>query len=226
MDERSHLKSNVKTKQDIKTEQEFATEQEKFWAGEFGESYQQRNEGEGWIAANTAFFSKIFSCCGPVRSVTELGPNIGLNLMAIRSLLPSVELTGVEISESACEQLRKNAPGVNVVNSSILEWEPKTEADLVFTKGVLIHINPDELPSIYELMYRASKRYLLVAEYYNPTPQMIPYRGHDNRLFKRDFAGEILDQFPDVRLRDYGFAWRRDPNFPQDDLTWFLLEKV
>jgi spore coat polysaccharide biosynthesis protein SpsF len=24
---------------------------------------------------------------------------------------------------------------------------------------------------------------------------------------------------------DYGFAYRRDPNFPQDDITWFLLEK-
>ena len=65
----------------------------------------------------------------------------------------------------------------------------------------------------------------MVAEYYNPTPQMIPYRGHDDRLFKRDFAGEILDSFPDLSVRDYGFAWRRDPNFPQDDLTWFLLEK-
>jgi spore coat polysaccharide biosynthesis protein SpsF len=26
-------------------------------------------------------------------------------------------------------------------------------------------------------------------------------------------------------LVDYGFAYHRDPNFPQDDITWFLLEK-
>jgi len=27
-----------------------------------------------------------------------------------------------------------------------------------------------------------------VAEYYNPSPVAIPYRGHTDRLFKRDFA--------------------------------------
>ena len=27
------------------------------------------------------------------------------------------------------------------------------------------------------------------------------------------------------RLVDYGFAYRHDPNFPQDDITWFLMEK-
>ena len=24
---------------------------------------------------------------------------------------------------------------------------------------------------------------------------------------------------------DYGFAYKRDPKFPQDDITWFLMEK-
>ncbi|NDB35890.1 MAG: pseudaminic acid biosynthesis-associated methylase, partial [Flavobacteriia bacterium] len=42
---------------------------------------------------------------------------------------------------------------------------------------------------------------------------------------KRDFAGELLDTFPDLRLVDYGFAYKRDTSFPQDDITWFLLEK-
>jgi len=28
-----------------------------------------------------------------------------------------------------------------------------------------------------------------------------------------------------MRLIDYGFAYRHDPNFPQDDITWFLLER-
>jgi spore coat polysaccharide biosynthesis protein SpsF len=27
-------------------------------------------------------------------------------------------------------------------------------------------------------------------------------------------------------LVDYGFAYHRDPAFPQDDITWFLLEKT
>ena len=74
-------------------------------------------------------------------------------------------------------------------------------------------------------MYDWSNRFILIAEYYNPTPMAISYRGNDDRLFKRDFAGEFLDLFPDVVLRDCGFAYHRG-TFPQDDITWFLLEKV
>jgi pseudaminic acid biosynthesis-associated methylase len=97
---------------------------------------------------------------------------------------------------------------------------------LVLTKGVLIHINPDVLPKVYDKLVASSGRYLLVAEYYNPSPVAITYRGHFDRLFKRDFAGEILDSHPQMKLIDYGFAYHRDPSFPQDDLTWFLMEKM
>ena len=65
----------------------------------------------------------------------------------------------------------------------------------------------------------------MVAEYYNRSPVAIPYRGHEDRLFKRDFAGEMLDRFSDLTLIDYGFAYHRDPAFPQDDISWFLMEK-
>jgi pseudaminic acid biosynthesis-associated methylase len=90
---------------------------------------------------------------------------------------------------------------------------------------VLIHINPEMLALTYRKLHEASSRWILVCEYYNPSPMAIPYRGHADRLFKRDFAGEMLDMFPDLRLADYGFAYRRDPAFPQDDITWFLMEK-
>ncbi|MGE5403941.1 MAG: pseudaminic acid biosynthesis-associated methylase, partial [Candidatus Saccharibacteria bacterium] len=66
---------------------------------------------------------------------------------------------------------------------------------------------------------------IIVAEYYNPTPVEIQYRGHANKLFKRDFAGEMMDKYTDLKLVKYGFAYHRDPNFPQDDITWMLLEK-
>ena len=53
----------------------------------------------------------------------------------------------------------------------------------------------------------------------------VTYRGEKNKLFKRDFAGELMDQYPDLKLIGYGFKYKRDNNFPQDDMTWFLLEK-
>ena len=67
---------------------------------------------------------------------------------------------------------------------------------------------------------------LCIVEYYNPTPVSVAYRGHGDKLFKRDFAGEILDRFKDVSLVDYGFSYHRDNVFPSGDYNWFLLEKV
>jgi pseudaminic acid biosynthesis-associated methylase len=75
------------------------------------------------------------------------------------------------------------------------------------------------------VLYAASRRYVLVCEYYNPVPVEVAYRGHAERLFKRDFAGEIMTLFPDLSLLDYGFVYHRDPVFPADDFNWFLMEK-
>ncbi|HAC68697.1 MAG TPA: pseudaminic acid biosynthesis-associated methylase, partial [Pseudomonas sp.] len=108
---------------------------------------------------------------------------------------------------------------------SLFDYSVTAAFDLAFTKGVLIHLPPDLLPAAYDKLYQASKRFILVAEYYNPTPVEVSYRGHAERLFKRDFAGELLDRHADLRLLDYGFAYHRDPLFPADDISWFLLEK-
>lgn len=124
----------------------------------------------------------------------------------------------------AVEVLRRQ-DDVKVYAQSILEFEPDAARDLALIKGVLIHIDPASLPAVYDRLYASTKRYLCVAEYYNPSPVEVPYRGNKDRLFKRDFAGELLDRFPDLSLLDYGFCYRRDPNYQQDDITWFLLEK-
>jgi pseudaminic acid biosynthesis-associated methylase len=203
----------------------YTTEQEAFWQGDFGNDYTDRNRGVRWVAANSAFFSKVLDRTRGVHSVLELGSNIGLNLMSLRQLLPEAKLSAVEINEKAAAELKSNLPDVDLHLASILDFQPSATWDLVFTKGVLIHINPQQLPVVYELMHRSASRYILVSEYYNPKPTEVTYRGHTGKLFKRDFAGEMLEQFSDLALVDYGFVYHRDPNFPQDDMTWFLMEK-
>ncbi len=203
---------------------QYKTEQERFWAGEFGDNYVERNKGEQLVAGNLALFSKILVRTERVRSAIEFGANIGLNLLALRQLLPEADLSAIEINQKAVEALRRHE-GLNVYPQSILDFAVDRKRDLVLIKGVLIHINPDMLPRVYDLLYQTSRRYICVVEYYNPSPVSIPYRGEKDKLFKRDFAGEMLDRFSDLRLVDYGFSYHRDSNFPQDDLTWFLLEK-
>lgn len=203
----------------------FRTEQEEFWAGDFGTEYISRNIGNQLIASNLAFFSNALRRIQGVEECLEFGANIGINLRALQLLYPNQQQYAIEINQSAATQLQTVIPLENVFLMSILDFEPQRTYDLVLIKGVLIHIDPDYLPQVYDLLYRATGKYLLICEYYNPTPVQIPYRGHSDRLFKRDFCGEILDKYQTLRLLDYGFAYHRDPNFPQDDITWFLMEK-
>lgn len=203
---------------------QFATEQEAFWAGQFGDEYSQRNTGRSLVAANCALFAKILSRTSDVRSLIEFGANIGLNLQAIALLIANADLAAVEINPKALKQLRSWGR-CEVHAQSILSFNPQRTWDLVLIKGVLIHINPAYLPKAYDVLVRSARRYICLVEYYNPTPVSIGYRGHGDRLFKRDFAGELLDSFRELTLVDYGFCYHRDANFPQDDVTWFLLEK-
>jgi pseudaminic acid biosynthesis-associated methylase len=207
------------------SESSYKTEQEKFWAGDFGSEYISRNRGEQLLAANLNFFSKALAATRALGSCIEFGANIGMNLRALKLLYPAIEARGIEINAEAARQLADVITPANVHHCSILDFEPGAKADLALIKGVLIHLNPDVLDSVYEKLEQATSRYLLVAEYYNPSPVAISYRGHSDRLFKRDFAGEILERHPRFQLVDYGFAYRRDPAFPQDDITWFLMEK-
>lgn len=207
--------------------QDFQTEQENFWSQEFGDEYTHRNQGKNSIAGNLALFSKIFARTQKVNSLIEFGANRGLNIEAIKLLLPEVKISAIEINNVAVEKLQKIGGGeIEIYHQSILDFNPIQIWNFVLIKGVLIHINPDYLEQVYDLLHQSSSRYICLVEYYNPAPVEIPYRGHQGKLFKRDFAGEILDRFKDLQLVDYGFVYHRDSHFPQDDLTWFLLEKI
>lgn len=203
----------------------FKTDQEAFWAGDFGTDYIQRNQGDELLASNLNFFAKALRQARSIKSCIEFGANIGMNLKALKLLYPGIDAYAIEINAEAANQLSEVIPPSMIYNRSILDFLPTRQWDVTLIKGVLIHINPEMLPQVYDKLFAACGRYLLVAEYYNPVPVAIPYRGHSDRLFKRDFAGEMMDRYPQLKLVDYGFMYRRDTSFPQDDITWFLMEK-
>jgi len=203
----------------------FKTDQEEFWAGNFGDEYVERNKDERFTATNIALFAKVLSHTQSISSIIEFGSSIGLSLIALRKLLPKAELSAIEINQKAVKQLEQIGD-IKTFPISVFDFKPDYPRDFVFTKGFLIHINPEMLSTVYELLYETSSRYICVVEYYNPTPVEVTYRGHKGKLYKRDFAGELMDKFDDLKLIDYGFVYHRDDNYPQDDMNWFLLEKV
>ena len=191
------------------------------WAGQFGNDYAKRSPGD--VQANEVFFARILAAMNadPISAI-EFGCGVGNNLRALRTLLPDIALRGVEINESAAILARQVTPlitiGSMLVHEAIISWE------LAFTKGVLIHIPPVDLPRAYEVLYRASRKYIMVAEYYAPKPTEIEYRGRRDMLWKGPHAYDMLDRYQDLKLLDYGFVSSRDP-YPQDDLNWWILEK-
>lgn len=201
----------------------YRSEQEAFWAGAFGDDYIGRNRSDRLLAANLALFARVLGRTQDVRSVIELGANVGMNLKAIRALCPGATCTGVEINAKAVRELRR-IPGVKAVHASLFDCDPGIH-DFAFTKGVLIHLNPDLLPLAYDRLAGVGGRYVAMIEYYNPAPVEVPYRGHTARLYKRDFAGEFMKRHGEFRLVDYGFIYHGDLVFAQDDLTWFLMER-
>lgn len=108
---------------------------------------------------------------------------------------------------------------------SIKDAEFPTTFELVFTCGVLIHINPEDLFQTITKMFQFSSRYIIVAEYFNRTSISINYRGEDDKLFKRDWGKFVLENFP-AKLIGYGFLWGHvydSAGF--DDITYWVFQK-
>jgi len=147
------------------------------------------------------------------------GRNQGQPLIAANLALFTKALARTSRLESLLEL------GTNVWQGSLFDYPRERTFQLTLSKGVLIHLVPDLLPAAYKQLYQLSQRYILICEYYNPVPVEVSYRGNSGKLFKRDFAGELLDRYSDLQLLDYGFSYRRDPQLPTDDINWFLLEK-
>jgi len=160
---------------------QYQTPQEIFWAGEFGTKYIGRNDSQELLASNLNFFSKALKQAGQLSSCIEFGANIGMNLKALKLLYPEMNLKGIEINPAAAKELTKLVGSENVFEGSIFDYTAIDKVDLALIKGVLIHINPEKLNNVYDKLYESTNRFLLVCEYYNPSPVTVSYRGHSDR---------------------------------------------
>jgi spore coat polysaccharide biosynthesis protein SpsF len=202
------------------------TEQEAFWAGEFGHDYSIRNRLEASeVAANTFLFSNAFNELPRFSRILELGANVGLNVASLQHLYPAAQIEAVEINENAASELRKLLPKEFVHQMPLLEFTSSASFDIVIVKGVLIHQNPNSLGAIYQRLSDLTANYLFIAEYYSPQPVEVEYRGHREKLFKRDFAGEFMQSFPEFGILKSGFAYHSDSPYGHDDVTWFVMAR-
>jgi len=204
------------------------TEQLNFWNGDFGTGYIDRNSATSkYLRARVQMWAQIMKTMEgePPTSILEVGSNIGNNLRALKALTvaemfalePNNEARGILIQDGVVPE--DNAMEGFAANIPMDEGS----VELSFTSGVLIHISPDHLLESMKEIHRVSSKYIVCVEYFSAKPEMIPYHGEVDRLFKRDFGCYYLDNFPDLRVLNYGFAWKKLTGI--DDMTWWVFEK-
>ena len=204
------------------------TEQVKFWRGDFGDVYVDRNTASfDHMRMKLTMWVKIFDLmAGDMpKSILEVGPNIGLNIRAMK-LLCDAEYFAVEPNAKAREILIKE----NILAQENLQngfagdlLLPEKPFYLSFTSGVLIHIHPDDLLDACTNIHKSTGKYIVCSEYFSDRPETIEYRGHGDKLFKRDYGSFWLDNFPDLKCLGYGFEWKKLTG--HDNFTWWVFEK-
>ena len=62
---------------------------------------------------------------------------------------------------------------------------------------MLSHQNQSDVKKLLKKVYSLSKKYIYLADYFNPKPVQVNYRGHQDRLTKDDFAKNFGLYFQD-----------------------------
>jgi len=202
--------------------------QEEMWAGKFGDEYHERNLLSELYENRPDFWMKKIRGQGMgLTNVLEVGCGTGPNLFWLANRkYPFLEIYGLDINESACEEARK-ITGVNGICKGMARHLPFKDNffDLVFTCGLLIHIPPDDLLPVMSEMVRCSHKYVMFMEYWAEKEEEIEYRGEMGLLWKRPYKDIFLSFYSrhsQYECIDEGFL-TKDDGF--DDVTWWLFER-
>ena len=200
--------------------------QEEFWANQFADKYRSANSvfdqelnTKAWELILKNIPDASFS------SILECGCNIGRNITTLNSIYPNATLGVIEINEVALDACLASNKVDHSFLGSIKDAKLDIRFDVVFSAGVLIHVAPDDLLESLTNMYQLSRKYLIVAEYFNRTPISIEYHGEQDKLFKRDWGKFVIENF-DVKVIDYGFLWGYEFDAAGfDDVTYWVFAK-
>jgi len=185
------------------------TEQMEEWAGKFGEEYVDRN-----ITSPEEFDNLLRSRIGfsrteqideflsdlELNNILEVGCNVGNQLLLLQKK-GFENLCGIELNRYAVEKAKERTKGIDIIQGSAFDIQFKDAYfDLVFTSGVLIHISPQDINDVLDEIYRCSKKYIWSSEYFSVEYTKVNYRGHNELLWKTNFAELYLDRFHDLQL--------------------------
>jgi pseudaminic acid biosynthesis-associated methylase len=147
-------------------------------------------------ALNKVFLDKL----NRSMRILEVGSNIGNQLLCLQKM-GFKNLYGIEPLEYAVELSKKRTKGINIIQGNVFDLPFKDNYfDLVFTSGVLIHINPKNIKKAIREIYRCTSKYIWGLEYYSERYQEIIYRENKNLLWKGNFVEIYKSTFPSLKV--------------------------
>jgi pseudaminic acid biosynthesis-associated methylase len=180
------------------------------WSSEFGKEYTDRNPHT--VEMMDEHYKKQFGLTRTELNIMfldnfdrsikilEVGSNVGTQLQGLQ-MMGFKNLYGIELQPYAVEVSKQNTKNINLIQGSAFDIPFKDSFfDLVYTSGVLIHINPDDVNIVIQEISRCTCKYIWGFEYYSDKYSEIPYRGQKNLLWKTNFANLYLDNFKDLEL--------------------------
>ena len=180
----------------------------------FAEAYIKRN----WeVPDRWSFWRNIQNQYAPLGGpILEVGCGVGHNLGYL--IGPRY---GVDVNENALAVARGRVPIAQLVvaEATALPYSDGTFG-LVFTCGLLIHLDPMACRRAMTEIIRVSSKYVLAIEYASDVEGEVPYRGQRGALWKRPYGAlyEVMG------LDDVGHGFLgKDRGF--DDCTWWMLRK-
>ena len=214
------------------------------WAGEFGNEYTTRNDidvSEIAIQKRVKFLEKCltpiffgheydsdpeYSCEFPhPANILEVGIGTGLNWQHFSFLEPGDKVTGVDVNVPSLKHLdaRFSAVGGDAANLPFRD----NQFDLVFTMGLLIHIPPHLIERVYSELWRVSKAFVVIAEYFSVQPNRVRYQKQFDLLWTRDYGKELMfnGEQGGFEPKVVGYGCERKGMGGYDDLDYWILSK-
>lgn len=154
------------------------------------EKYTDDNEKK--IQDKSASMIYHFCVCLGATKICEAGCNVGNNLIKFPF---NYEVYGLDMSDYALEKARKKFPSFKFIKTGLEKISfPDSYVDLVFTRGVLIHIKKDSIYNVMEELLRISKKWIFNLEYYGSDGEMINWKRGTDLLWYRNMK-ELWKKF-------------------------------
>ena len=120
------------------------------------------------------------------KNICECGCNIGNNLSSFPN---NSDVYGVDLNAYALEKAKKRYPAFHFKQANISNTSyPDSSFDLVFTRGVLIHVQKNEVDDVLNELLRISRKWILNLEYFGDDGKMIKWKRGDDLVWYRNMS--------------------------------------